>query len=272
MKDNVGAHFVNPSFFLSIVFLSMEVSELVLGEGLAENLANSEVVEKGAEVIGAVHDTLREVVKIGTEQVHGVARAMNAAGGGTPKGMPDIKDSADDYVDEIEAKIEGLAASVGETFDKVRESAPDLLEVVDPTGALEETVETLAEQVGEEVAGTVIGTVMECAGEELLETATGSIPVVGAIVPFWSVIHGTAKATAGTCSLLAGGSMALIGGLYGAAAAPFDGGASWGTVMNSSRKPAAWGASMGTEGGLIAVKGAVGFADQVPCNMLSHPY
>lgn len=231
-----------------------------------ENLANSEVVEKVGEglghAIGAVHDTVREGVKIGTEATHKVARAVNAADGVTPEGMPEIEDSAEvaeRLVDMFESEVEGLATSTGEAFDTLREYTPGVVGAVDPSGAMEEAVEACAGQAGE----TVMEWIGEAALEEAAESVAELVPGVGAVIPFWLVVNGTAKATAGACGLVAGGSIALVGGLYGAAAAPFDGGASWGNAMNASRTPSAWGASMGAEGGLIAAKGALGFANQV---------
>lgn len=231
-----------------------------------ENLANREVVEKVGEglghAIGAVHDTVREGVKIGTEATHKVARAVNAADGVTPEGMPDIEESADvaeRCVDVIENQVEGLARSTGEAFDALRQNAPGVLRAVDPSGGMEEAMEACAEQVGE----TAMEWIGEVALEEAAESVAELVPGVGAVIPFWHVVNGTAKATAGTCGLVAGSSIALVGGLYGMAAAPFDGGTSWGNAMNASRTPSAWGASMGAEGGLIAAKGALGFANQV---------
>lgn len=196
-----------------------------------EHLANSAVLNTAGDVVehttDVVHDTLREIVKTGTGAVHGAARAVNAADGVTPTGMPDVDDSAE----VAERIVEGV----------------------------EEAAEHCAEHVGKEA--------MEWVGEIALEEAAESVaelvPGVGAIIPFWHVVNGTAKATAGACGLVAGSSLALVGGAYGAVAAPFDGGAAWGNVMNASKAPSAWGVSMGAEGGLVATKGALGFANQV---------
>lgn len=225
-------------------------------------MADSEIVQNVGDAVGVVHDALREGVKTGTEVVHGAARAMNKAGGVTSGGMPDIEgveERAEGYAESMETHAEGLADSASEAFERARERAPDILSAVDPEGKLEETVEEMAEEVGEAV--------MECLGgeaaEEALEAVAGSIPIAGALIPSYHLIHGGVKAAAGVTSLATAGTMALVGGVYGMAAAPFDGGASWGKVANASRGASLWGASMGAEGGLIAAKGAMGFADQV---------
>lgn len=233
--------------------------------GAVENLVNSDVIQKAGEVaapaIGVVHDALREGVKKGTEVVHGATRAVNAACGVTSRGMPEIEgvdEVAEGYLEAIETQAEGLAESAGEAFDTLKEKAPAVLDAVDPSGALEET----AKHAGEAVVGLMGGEFVE----EVMESVTEVVPGVGVIVPSYHLIHGTGKVAAGVSSLVTGGVMAFVGGVYGAAAAPFDGGAAWGKVMNVSRKPSAWGASMSAEGGLIAAKGAVGYANQV-CNV-----
>ncbi|CAN0499708.1 unnamed protein product [Ectocarpus sp. 12 AP-2014] len=234
--------------------------------GAVESVANNEIVQNAGEVVtdvvGVVHDALREGVKKGTEVVHGAARAMNKAGGVTSGGIPDIEgveERAERYAESMETQAEGLADSAVEAFDRARENAPGVLRAVDPDGTLEEAVEEVAQEVGEAVAEILGGEV----AEEALEAAVGSIPVAGALIPSYYLIHGGVKAAAGVTSLTAAGTMALVGGVYGIAAAPFDGGASWGKVANASRRASVWGASMGAEGGLIAAKGAMGFADQV---------
>ncbi|CAN0211837.1 unnamed protein product, partial [Ectocarpus fasciculatus] len=230
--------------------------------GAVENVANNEIVQNVGEVVGdavgVVHDALREGVKTGSEIVHGAARAMNKAGGVTSGGMPDIEgveERAERYAETMETQAEGLADHAAEAFDRARENAPDVLSAVDPKGALEEMTEEVGEAVVESLGGEVV--------EEVLEAAVGSIPIAGALIPSYYLVHGGAKAAAGVSSLAAAGTMALVGGVYGIAAAPFDGGASWGKVANASRGVSVWGASMGAEGGLIAAKGAMGFADQV---------
>ncbi|CAM9728858.1 unnamed protein product [Ectocarpus sp. 6 AP-2014] len=234
--------------------------------GAVESVANNEIVQNAGELVGdaagVVHDALREGVKTGTEAVHGAARAMNKAGGVTSRGMPHIEgveERAERYAESMETQAEGLSDSAAEAFDRARENAPDVLRAVDPDGTLEEAVEEVAEGVGEAVMEVLGGEV----AEEALEAAVGSIPVAGALIPSYYLIHGGVKAVAGATSLAAAGTMALVGGVYGLAAAPFDGGASWGKVANASRGASVWGASMGAEGGLIAAKGAMGFADQV---------
>lgn len=229
-----------------------------------ETLANSDVVQKTGELagpaIGVAHDALREAAKKTSEIVHGATRAMTAAGRITAKGIPEIK-GIQEHVEAIETSADDLAESTKEVFDTLREKAPDVLDAVDPSGAVEEAVEACVEQAGE----TMVELVGEVAAEEVAESVAEVIPGVGIIVPSYHLIHGAGKATAGISSLVTGGIMALVGGVYGAAAAPFDGGAAWGKVMNVSRKPSAWGASMSAEGGLIAAKGAMGYANQVCC-------
>lgn len=235
--------------------------------GAMENLANSDIVQKVVEAagpaIGAVHDTLREGAKHTTEAVHRAARA----GGVVSRGMPETKDAeevAEGYVEAIETKAEdlaeGLTQSAGGVFDTLREKAPAaVLDAVGPSGAVEEAVEECAKQVGE-TAMEVMG---EAAIEEIAESVAEVIPGVGVVGPSCHLILGTGKAAAGVSSLLTGGVIAVVGGVYGAAAALFDGGAAWGKVMNVSRGPSGWGASMAAEGGLIATKGAVGYVGQV---------
>lgn len=234
--------------------------------GAVENVANSEVAQNVGEVAGpaieVVHDALREGVKRGTEVVHGAARAVVPAGG-----LPDIEDAeerAERYAETIENQAEGLADSAAKAFDAVGDKAPAVLNAVDPSGALEDAVEEIGE--------TVMGALGEAAVEEAVETVAGSAPVVGAIIPSYYLIHGAAKTAAGATSLVAAGAMTLVGGVYGAAAAPFDGGASWGKVANTSRGVSLWGASVGAEGGLIAAKGAMGFADQVATHRQHFPW
>lgn len=231
--------------------------------GAVENVANSEVVQNVGEVAGpaieVVHDALREGVKKGTEVVHGAVRAVV-----TPRGLPDIEDAedrAERYAETIETQAEGLADSAAKAFGAVSDNAPVFLKDVVPSEALEDAVEELGE--------TVAGALGEAAVEEAVETVAGSVPVVGAIIPSYYLLHGGAKTAAGATSLVAAGVMTLVGGVYGAAAAPFDGGASWGKVANTSRGVSRWGASVGAEGGLIAAKGAMGFADQV-CTHRQH--
>ncbi|CAN0550467.1 unnamed protein product, partial [Ectocarpus sp. 8 AP-2014] len=195
------------------------------------------------DAVGVVHDALREGVKTGTEVVHGAARAMNKAGGVTSRGMPDIEgveERVERYAESMETEAEGLSDSAAEAFDRARENAPGVLSAVDPEGTLEEAVEEATEEVGEAVMEILGGEV----AEEALEAAVGSIPVAGALIPSHYLIHGAVKAAAGATSLAAAGTMALVGGVYGIAAAPFDGGASWGKVANASRGASVWGASM----------------------------
>lgn len=226
-------------------------------------MANNEMVQNAGELVGdvvsVVHGALREGVKTGTEVVHGAARAMNKAGGVTSRGMPDIEgveERAERYAESMETQAEGLSDSAAEAFDWAREKAPGVLRAVDPDGTVEEAVEEVGEAAMEILGGEI--------AEEALEAAAGSIPVAGALIPSYYLVHGGVKAAAGVTSLAAAGTMALVGGVYGIAAAPFDGGASWGKVANASRGASVWGASIGAEGGLIAAKGAMGFADQVP--------
>ena len=224
--------------------------------GAAEKLVNSEVAQKAGEVVSVMHDALREGVKKGTEVVHGATRAMNAADGVPSDGLPAIEDAdevAEGYRDAIKTLEDTLPDAAGELADALKENS--ILNAVDPSGAAGEVVE----QVGETLAGVVGGEVVE----EVVETVAEVVPGVGVIGPSVHLIHGTGKATAGLSSLLTGGVLAIVGGVYGAVAAPFDGGAAWGKIMNVSRKSSAWGASMGAEGGLIAAKGAVGYANQV---------
>lgn len=238
--------------------------------GAMENLVSSDIVQKAGEVAGpaidVVHDALREGAKKGAGIVHGTARALNTADGVASEGMPEIDgidEVAKDYVEAMD-----LGGSVREAFDELREKAPDVLEAVDPSGAGEEALEACAEQMGK----AVVGIVGEAAAEELAETVAEVIPGVGVAPPSIHLIHGAGKATAGISGLVTGGVIALVGGVYGAAAAPFDGGAAWGKIINVSRKPSAWGASMSAEGSLIAAKGAVGFVNQVCLyNIFLHP-
>ena len=85
-----------------------------------------------------------------------------------------------------------------------------------------------------------------------------SSSALAALVPAYAVIDGSVRTRVGVCGLLAGGTVAVVGGLYGAAAAPFDGGAALGGAMDVARGTSAWGASVAIQGcrRLIAVKAA----------------
>eukprot|EP00903_Cladosiphon_okamuranus_P021074 g19359.t1 len=243
-------------------------------EKVSENMDEG-VVKDSMEAIGgavekvvgpaidAVHDGVREVVKKGTEVVHGAARAIV-----TPKGMPDIpepEEVAKGLSKTIKTQAEALPESAEKVFDAAEGIAQGVVDVVDPSGAMKAAIQNATEFVGESVVDLMEETVVE----EAIETVIGSVPIVGTIMPSIHLLHGCVKTAAGVSSLAVGGAVYFVGGACGAVAAPFDGGATYGKVANVSREMSTWGASVTAEGGLIATKGAMGFADQIPGSQIA---
>lgn len=194
-----------------------------------------------------------------------------------------VEEVAEALVEGVEAVSEHLAncevaGKVGEAIEDVCGAAHDTLregvgmgaEGIHAAGrALNGAGEEVASQFIEteqmiEAATNSIGEIaLDSLAEEAAETAADMLPVVGAIMPTYNLIDGSLKTVVGAGGLVVGGTTAVLGGLVGAVAAPFDGGATWGGAMNVSRRTSAWSASVAGEGTLTAAKGAAGLCNQV---------
>lgn len=224
-----------------------------------KNLTDSEVAGEAGEVIGnavaGAHEILRGVAETGAEAIHGVVRAGLATREITPAGMPDIEDNAGVVADGIDA-TKTQVEPAPEFIEIVKKSVPDVTCFVYESGAIEETLK--------KVAKTVVKLLASDAAEEIAEVVLDSVPVMGLVFAVYRLMNGSSKTLVGVGGLAAAGAIAVGGGVWGAAATPFDGGAALGNSMSIARKTASWSGSVGMEGCLIATKGAAGVVSQIP--------
>eukprot|EP00903_Cladosiphon_okamuranus_P005820 g5763.t1 len=241
---------------------------------VGEHQGDCEVVGKVGEVVEdvfeIVHDTLRKGVTMGAGSIHGAVRDFHAVAGVSPQGMPAGQDGADiaEGADVVEganvAEYVGMAKSGAEDVaTSAAETVGNLSEIVPPE-AVGESVQMAVGGLGEAVTGALV--------EEGTETLGEMFPVAGLVMPTYSVVDGIIKAGVGAGGLAIGGTAALLGGVIGGLAAPFDGGARWGSAMKVAGRTSAWSASLTGEGTLTAVKGTMGLVNQVPgCQIATVP-